>query len=144
MAANPSARRRATPVLAAPALHLASAFLRITCRCGRTSWLHAPDLVVSGRSVTLTSALVPVSFLRHPAAMSSSTHTLPPVRPVHPAAEERYRVALQAIAAGRPGMGRAMTGVEAQELARRALVEAGEDWTKRGAPAEGEAAETPS
>ncbi|MGI4976815.1 MAG: hypothetical protein ACRYG6_07715 [Janthinobacterium lividum] len=57
MAANLSARRRATLVLAAPALHLAGAFLRITCRCGRTSWLHARDLVVSSRGVTLAEGI---------------------------------------------------------------------------------------
>lgn len=76
--------------------------------------------------------------------MSSSTHTLPPVLPPRPTAEDRYRTALQAIAAGRPGTGRTMTGNEAQQLARRVLVEMGEDWTKRGALADGDAGETPS
>lgn len=80
--------------------------------------------------------LVPVPFLRQPAAMSSSTQTLPPVRPPRLAAEDRYRLALQAIAAGRPGTGRTMTGNEAQQLARRVLVEIGDDWTKRAVETE--------
>ncbi|MGI4941792.1 MAG: hypothetical protein ACRYHQ_14730 [Janthinobacterium lividum] len=88
--------------------------------------------------------MFPSPFLRHPAAMSSSTHTLPPVRLVRPTVEGRYRTALQAIAAGRPGMGRPLPSGEAQDLARRVLVEMGDDWTKRGAPADGDAAETPS
>ncbi|MGI4941793.1 MAG: hypothetical protein ACRYHQ_14735 [Janthinobacterium lividum] len=57
MAANLSARRRASMVLAFPALQLAGAFLHVTCRCGRTSWLHAPDLAVSGRDVTLAEGI---------------------------------------------------------------------------------------
>lgn len=55
-------------------------------------------------------------------------------RPPRPTAEDRYRETLQAIAAGRPGQGRAMPSGEAQQLARKALVEMGDDWTKRGAP----------
>ena len=76
--------------------------------------------------------------------MPTNTLTLPPVRIPGPSREDRYRAALQAIATGRPSMGRAMTGIEAQELARRALVEMGDDWTKRGTPTLGDAAEKPS
>lgn len=64
--------------------------------------------------------------------MSGSTHTLRPVRPPRPTPEERYLEALRAIAVGRPGAGRAMTGTEAQQMAREALIEMGDDWTKRG------------
>ncbi len=46
-------------------------------------------------------------------------------RPPRPTAESCYRATLQAIAAGRPGMGRHMPGIEAQTLARKALVEMG-------------------
>lgn len=52
----------------------------------------------------------------------------------HPTAEDRYRATLRAIANGRPGVGRPMPGIEAQTLARKALIEMGDDWTKRGAP----------
>lgn len=65
--------------------------------------------------------------------MPASTHTLPPVRPPRPTADDRYRAALQAIAAGRPGMGGPMAGIASQQLARKVLVEMGDDWTKRGA-----------
>ena len=57
MAANLSARKRASLVLAQPVLQLVGAFLRITCPCGRVSWLHAPDLAVSGRDVTLAEGI---------------------------------------------------------------------------------------
>ena len=57
MAANLSPRKRASLMLALPVLQLAGAFLRVTCRCGRTSWLHAPDLAVSGREVTLAEGI---------------------------------------------------------------------------------------
>lgn len=63
--------------------------------------------------------------------MPSSTHALRPICASSPTPEERCRTVLQAIAAARPGMGRAITGVEAQELARRVLVEMGKDRTKR-------------
>lgn len=53
MPANFSARKRASLVLALPAVQLAGAFLCVTCRCGRVSWLHVPDLAVSGRGLTL-------------------------------------------------------------------------------------------
>ena len=57
MAANLSSRKRASLVLALPVLHLAGAFLRVTCPCGRVSWLHVPDLAVSGRSMTLAERI---------------------------------------------------------------------------------------
>ena len=57
MAANLSARKRASLVLALPVLQLAGTFLQVTCCCGRTSWLHAPDLAVSGRDVTLAEGI---------------------------------------------------------------------------------------
>ncbi|MGI4946540.1 MAG: hypothetical protein ACRYHQ_39280 [Janthinobacterium lividum] len=53
-------------------------------------------------------------------------------RPPRPTAENRYRATLQAIAAGRPGMGRHMPGIEAQTLARKALIEMGDDWKNGG------------
>lgn len=34
-----------------------------------------------------------------------------------------------------------MSGTDAQTLARKVLIEMGDDWTKRGAPAAGDAAE---
>lgn len=46
-------------------------------------------------------------------------------------AEDRYRRVLQAIARGRPGMGRPLRSEEARDLARRALIEMSDDWTKQ-------------
>lgn len=57
MAANLSPRKRASLVLALPAVQLAGAFPRIACPCGRVSWLHVPDLAVSGRDVTLAEGI---------------------------------------------------------------------------------------
>ncbi len=57
MAANLSDRKRASLMLARPVLQLAGAFLHVTCRCGRVSWLHAPDLAVSGRDLTLAEGI---------------------------------------------------------------------------------------
>ena len=64
--------------------------------------------------------------------MSSSTQTLPPVRPPRTTLEERYRAVLQVIAAGNPMTSRPLPSAEAQGLARRALIEMGDDWTKHG------------
>lgn len=89
-----------------------------------------------------SSVLVLVPFPVQPTAMSSSTHTLPPVRPRRPSAKDRYRATLQAIAAGRTGQGRPLPSSEAQQLARRVLVEMGADWTRRGVPPPGEVPET--
>ena len=47
-------------------------------------------------------------------------------------AEDRYRAVLQAIARGRPDASRGLAGTEAQAMAREALIEMGDDWTKRG------------
>lgn len=49
------------------------------------------------------------------------------------AVEDRCRTVLQAIARGRLDGSRAMACTEVQAMARKALVEMGEDWTKRGA-----------
>ena len=64
--------------------------------------------------------------------MSSSTQTLPPVRPPRASAEARYRAVLQAIAAGNPKTSRPLPSIQAQGVARRALIEMGDDWTKDG------------
>ena len=55
-------------------------------------------------------------------------------QPARSAAEERYRIVLQAIARGRQDGSRAMAGTEVQAMARKALIEMGDDWTKQGAP----------
>lgn len=47
-------------------------------------------------------------------------------------AEDRYREVLQAIARGREDSGRPIRAEAALDLARRALIEMGDDWTKRG------------
>lgn len=60
-------------------------------------------------------------------------------RPPRPTAENCYRAALQAIAVGRPGMGGPMSGTTARELARKVLIEMGDDWTKLGAGSSGNA-----
>lgn len=57
MAANLSARKRASLVLSLPAVQLAGAFLGITCHCDRMSWLHVPELAISGRGVTLAEGI---------------------------------------------------------------------------------------
>ena len=59
---------------------------------------------------------------------------MPPIAPdpPRPIPEDRGRAVLQAIARGRVEAGRPIRAVEAQDLARRALVETGDDWTRRG------------
>lgn len=58
-------------------------------------------------------------------------------QPFRMVAEDRYRMALQAIARGRSDGSRAMAGTEVQALARRLLVEMGEDWPRQGTPLPG-------
>ena len=48
--------------------------------------------------------------------------------------EDRYRAVLQAIARGRTDASHGLAGTKAQAMAREALIEMGDDWTKRGAP----------
>ena len=57
---------------------------------------------------------------------------MPALQPRSSTAEDRYRAVLQAIARGRSNSGTAVSRVEAQQLAREALVDMGDDWTKRG------------
>lgn len=57
MAANLSARKRASLVLAQPVVQLVGAFLCITCRCDRVSWIHVPELAIAGRDVTLAEGI---------------------------------------------------------------------------------------
>ncbi len=53
--------------------------------------------------------------------------------PPRSAVEDRYRAVLQAIAHGRTDASRGLAGTKAQAMAREALIEMGDDWTKREA-----------
>ena len=55
-------------------------------------------------------------------------------QPARSAAEERYRAVLQVIARGRQDGSRGLAGTEVQAMARKALIEMGDDWTKQGTP----------
>ncbi|MGI4944421.1 MAG: hypothetical protein ACRYHQ_28330 [Janthinobacterium lividum] len=57
MAANLSARKRASLVLTLPAVQLAGSFLCVTCTCGRSAWLHTSDLATHGRTLTLAEGI---------------------------------------------------------------------------------------
>ena len=62
--------------------------------------------------------------------LTTASSTPQPARSI---AEDRYRDILQAIARGRPDNGDPIRSAEAQNMARRVLIEMGADWTKRGA-----------
>lgn len=66
-----------------------------------------------------------------PAIAEIATPKLDP-HPLHLPAEDLYRAVLQAIARGRFDGGRAIACTKAQIMARKALAEIGDDWTKRG------------
>ncbi|MGI4951572.1 MAG: hypothetical protein ACRYGM_07180 [Janthinobacterium lividum] len=66
-----------------------------------------------------------------PALAEIATLMIDP-HPLHLSAEDLYRTVLQAIARGRFDGGRAIAGTETQIMAREALAQMGDDWTKRG------------
>ena len=53
-------------------------------------------------------------------------------QPARSALEERYRAVLQTIARGRHDGSRGLAGTAVQAMARKVLIEMGDDWTKQG------------